>query len=127
MARDTVAIGDFRDGRDAEPVAAFTADEWRLVGLLAVCSFLALVNFVALSPFLPAVARELKTSVPLVGQVTTALTLLSAGLGLVIGPLADLRGHRRLIVVGIVAVALNLAGMALAPTYAVLLLMAVLA
>ncbi len=107
--------------------AAFTPEERRLVALLAICSFLAFVNFAALAPFLPAIARDLDTSVPLVGQITTALTLLSAGLGLVIGPLADQRGHRTLIVVGIAAVALNLAGMALAPTYAVLLPMAILA
>jgi DHA1 family inner membrane transport protein len=127
MAHDTVAIPGLTEGRDADPVTSLTAEERRLVGLLAVCSFLALINFVALSPFLPAVARDLNTSVPLVGQVTTALTLLSAGLGLAIGPLADLRGHRRLIVVGIIAVAFNLVGMALAPSYVVLLLMAVLA
>src|SRR3954465_8498579 len=127
MEHDTVAFTPSTDGRDSEPVAAFTAAERRLVGLLATCSFLAFVNFGALAPFLPTIARDLDTSVPLVGQVTTALTLLSAGLGLAIGPLADLRGHRRLIVVGIIAVAFNLVGMALAPSYAVLLLMAVLA
>jgi MFS transporter, DHA1 family, inner membrane transport protein len=127
MEHETVAIAEYPDGREAEPVAAFTAEERRLVGLLAACSFLAFVNFAALAPFLPVVARDLDTSVPLVGQVTTALTLISAGLGLAIGPFADLRGHRRLIVVGIAAVALNLAGMALAPTYAVLLPLAILA
>jgi predicted MFS family arabinose efflux permease len=126
MERDTVAIAEARGAPDAA-AAAFTSAERRLVGLLAVCSFLALVNFAALAPFLPAVARDLATTVPLVGQVATALTLLSAGLGLVIGPLADRRGHRRLILIGIAAVALNLAGMALAPTYAALLPMAILA
>jgi DHA1 family inner membrane transport protein len=127
MERDTIELTESSDERDAGAGAAFTSEERRLVGLLAACSFLAFVNFAALAPFLPAVARDLDTTVPLVGQVTTALTLLSAGLGLAIGPLADLRGHRRLIVIGIAAVALNLAGMALAPSYAVLLPMAVLA
>src|SRR5215213_8770483 len=126
MERDSVEFAESSDGHDAGAGAAFTYEERRLVGLLAACSFLAFVNFAALAPFLPAVARDLDTTVPLVGQVTTALTLLSAGLGLAIGPLADLRGHRRLIVIGIAAVALNLAGMALAPSYAVLLPMAVL-
>jgi DHA1 family inner membrane transport protein len=127
MECDTIELAESSDERDAGAGAAFTSEERRLVGLLAACSFLAFVNFAALAPFLPAVARDLDTTVPLVGQVTTALTLLSAGLGLAIGPLADLRGHRRLIVIGIAAVALNLAGMALAPSYAVLLPMAVLA
>jgi predicted MFS family arabinose efflux permease len=122
-------MGVIAHDQDANNAAmtTFSATERRLVGLLAICSFLAFVNFAALAPFLPAIARDLGTSVPLVGQVTTALTLLSAGLGLVIGPLADQRGHRTLILVGIAAVALNLAGMALAPRYAVLLPMAVLA
>src|SRR5919112_3116673 len=122
-------MGVIAHDQDANTAAmtVFSATERRLVGLLAICSFLAFVNFAALAPFLPAVARDLDTTVPLVGQITTALTLLSAGLGLAIGPLADLRGHRRLIVVGIAAVALNLAGMALAPGYAVLLPIAVLA
>jgi predicted MFS family arabinose efflux permease len=127
MERDTREIAEFREERTAAPAAAFTPAERRLVGLLAACSFLAFVNFAALAPFLPVVARDLATTVPLVGQVTTALTLLSAGLGLALGPFADLRGHRRLIVVGIVAITLNLAGTALAPTYAALLPMAVLA
>src|SRR5688572_28113861 len=100
MERDTGVIADDRDEHAAATMTAFTAEERRLVGLLAICSFLAFVNFAALAPFLPAIARDLDTSVPLVGQVTTALTLLSAGLGLAIGPLADQRGHRTLIVVG---------------------------
>ena len=127
MERDTIGLAEPREGRDAGVGVAFTPEERRLVGLLAACSFLAFVNFAALAPFLPTVARDLDTSVPLVGQVTTALTLLSAGLGLAIGPLADLRGHRRLILIGIAAVALNLAGMALAPSYVVFLPMAILA
>lgn len=113
--------------RDSNSETAFTPRQRRLVGLLAICAFLSFVNFAALAPFMPAIAHDLQTSVPLVGQVTTALTLLSAGLGLVIGPLSDQRGHRTLILVGIAAVALNLVGMALAPTYAVLLPMAILA
>ena len=118
-------IADTTDTSSA--TGTFDPQERRLVGLLATCSFLAFVNFAALAPFLPDIAHDLQTSVPLVGQITTALTLLSAGLGLAIGPLADQRGHRTLIVLGIAAVALNLAGMALAPTYAVLLPMAILA
>lgn len=114
------------DAADAEP-KPFTPAQLRLVALLAACGFLAFVNFAALAPFLPTIARDLRTSVPLVGQVTTALTLISAALGLVIGPLADLRGHRTLLVAGIIAVALSLAGMALVQTFAFLLPMAIFA
>ena len=86
---------------------AFTPREWRLVALMSTCTFLTVVNFTALVPFLPQIAGDLDSSVPLVGQAATVLTIFSAALGLVVGPLADLRGHRRLLLVGIVAVAAN--------------------
>ncbi len=106
---------------------SFTPEERRLVALLAACAFLGLVNFVAISPFLPEIAASLGSTVPLVGQVTTVLALASAALGLVSGPLADVRGHRRLLLVGIAAVALNLAGTAFAPNLPVLIGLAVVA
>ena len=106
---------------------SFTPEERRLVALLAACAFLGLVNFVAISPFLPEIAASFGSTVPLVGQVTTVLALASAALGLVSGPLADLRGHRRLLLVGIAAVALNLAGTAFAPSLPALLALAVVA
>ena len=106
---------------------SFTPEERRLVALLAACAFLGLVNFVAISPFLPEIAASFGSTVPLVGQVTTVLALASAALGLVSGPLADVRGHRRLLLVGIAAVALNLAGTAFAPNLPVLIGLAVVA
>ena len=102
----------------------FTPRERRLVALMSTCTFLTVVNFTALVPFLPQIAGDLDSSVPLVGQAATVLTIFSAALGLVVGPLADLRGHRRLLLVGVVAVAANLAGSALAPSLPVLLLVA---
>ncbi|MDQ3780128.1 MAG: MFS transporter, partial [Chloroflexota bacterium] len=101
------------------------ATDRRLLIVLCLASFLAVVNFAAPSPFFPEIARDLGTTVPLLGQVTTILTLLSALLGLGIGPLADRYGHRRLMVGGTVAVALNLLGTGLAPAYPLLLLLAV--
>src|SRR5262245_34734317 len=66
-------------------------------------------------------ARDLRTTVPLLGQVVTLMVLLSAGLGLVVGPLADRYGYRWPLVIGMFAIAVNLLGTSLAPAYPVLL------
>ncbi len=91
--------------------------------LLALClaSFLGTLGFVALAPFFPEMAPDLDTTVPLLGQVVTAVLLLGSVLGLAVGPLADAYGHRRLLVVGMLAVAVAMFGVGLAPSYAVLL------
>lgn len=129
MDRDAAA-----DGATATTAPAFTGrgtppsvegGDRRVLVVLCLASFLAVVNFAAPAPFFPDIARDLDTTVPLLGQVTTALTLLSAVLGLGIGPLADRYGHRRLLVGGMIAVAFNLLGTGLAPAYPALLLLAV--
>jgi predicted MFS family arabinose efflux permease len=97
----------------------------RMLVVLCLASFLAVINFAAPAPFYPEIARDLGTSVPLLGQVSTAISLLSAALALVVGPVADRSGSRRLMIAGVVAVAANLAGTALAPSYGVLLGLAV--
>lgn len=100
----------------------------RLV-LAALCaaSFLASLNFFAFAPFFPPMARDLHTTIPLLGQMSTLLGLISAGLGLVIGPWADRRGYRPSLVLGTLAIAINLAGTALAPSYAVILALSLVA
>jgi len=79
----------------------------------------------ALGPFLPLLADELGTSVALVGQVPSLSMLLAAILGLVIGPLADQFGHRRVLVLGLLSAVVSTLATALAPNY-LSLLMAVL-
>ncbi len=116
--------GTLSADRGAGPSSA--AADRRILTVLCLASFLAVVNFAAPAPFFPDIARDLGTSVPLLGQVATALTLLSALLGLVAGPVADRYGHRRLMIGGVVAVALNLLGTGLAPSYLALLMLAVL-
>ena len=88
---------------------------------LYLSAFFAALNFYAPTPFYPQIARDLRTTVPLVGQVVTLMALLSAGLGLVAGPLADRYGFRWPLVVGLLAIAVGLVGTALAPAYPVLL------
>jgi len=94
---------------------------WRIQVVLCLAVFFAALNFFAPTPFYPQMAHDLQTTVPLLGQVMTLMALLSAGLGLVIGPLADRYGYRWPLVIGLVAVAGTLLGTGLAPTYAVLL------
>lgn len=91
--------------------------------LLAVCvaSFMGTLSFVALPPFFPEMALDLDTTIPLLGQVVTVVLLLGTVLGLVIGPLADEYGHRHMMVVGTVAVAIAMLGVGLTPSYPVLL------
>lgn len=118
----TVAVNA---GEAPPPTNAPNGDS-RVLILLCLASYFAVINFVAPTPFFSTIARELETTVPLLGQLTTAMTLLSAVLGLAIGPLADRVGARRLVALGFVAVGINLLGTSLAPTYSVLLLLAVL-
>jgi predicted MFS family arabinose efflux permease len=65
-------------------------------------------------------APALQVSVPVLGQVMTAMLLCSALLGLVIGPLADRSGYRPVILLGLAAAALTLFTFGLAPTVLVL-------
>jgi DHA1 family inner membrane transport protein len=87
-------------------------------------SVLAIVWLAALGPFYPAIAKELNTTVALVGQIATVSMLTATALGLVVGPLADQYGRRLVLVLGTLAVAVGAFGTALAPTFAVLLLAA---
>ena len=93
----------------------------RVLAALCLAAFLGTLNGNALGPFLPVMARDLGTTVPLLGQAVTPMLVLGAALGLVIGPLADQYGHRRALLVGLVAVVVCAAGTALAPTYRALL------
>jgi DHA1 family inner membrane transport protein len=95
--------------------------------LIALCTatFLAALNFFAISPFVTEIADDLDTSVALVGQITMVMILTSAILGLVIGPMTDQIGHRIPLVVGMLAVGINLIGLSLAQNYIVMLILAI--
>ena len=101
--------------------SALTAGSGRIQVLLCLSAFLAALNFFAPTPFYPQMARDLQTTVPLLGQVVTLMALISAGLGLLAGPLADRYGYRWPLVIGLLAIAVGLLGTGLAPTYPVLL------
>jgi DHA1 family inner membrane transport protein len=99
----------------------FPAFERKMLIALCLGTLAGLLTFVAPAPFFPAMAHDLDTSVPLLGQVVAAMLLLSALFGLVAGPLADRYGHRRLILLGQAAVTLCFLAFALAPAFPVLI------
>ena len=117
MAAEATAVGI---GVDA-PVVAEAAPGNRVLAVLCVASFLSALNFFATTPFYPEIADDLGTSVPLLGQATTLMILVSVACGLLVGPLADRYGFRWPLVVGVSAVAVNLIGTGLAPAYPALL------
>jgi predicted MFS family arabinose efflux permease len=92
-----------------------------VIAALCVASFLAALNFFATSPFYAEMADDLDTTVPLLGQVTTAMICISTVLGLFVGPIADRYGYRRPLIIGVLCVAITLAGVGLSPSYPVLL------
>jgi len=76
-----------------------------LTPTLALSTFVNHLNVVAWIPFLPFIAKAQSVGVSLLGQIPASMLLLSAVLGLVIGPLADRYGYRRTLLVCLVAVA----------------------
>jgi MFS transporter, DHA1 family, inner membrane transport protein len=62
-------------------------------------------------------ADDLGTSVPLLGQATSILFFLAAGVSIFVGPVADARGYRRLLMGGLLAVVVCSLGTALATSY----------
>ncbi len=93
----------------------------RIVLALCACVIGGVLNFLAMSPFYPEMSSDLGVSVSVVGQLVTFMVLLSAILGLVLGPVADRYGFRRLLVLGVVCVSVNQIGIGLAPGFPMML------
>jgi DHA1 family inner membrane transport protein len=88
---------------------------------LATAAMLGILGAVAINPFIPDIADDLDASVPVLGQIETIGTLLAAPFGLLVAPLAARFGHRRLIIIGLVATAVAGLLSAVAPVFAMLL------
>lgn len=119
----SVEASDSLPHTEERPLESTSADPSHVRILIALCvaSFLAALNFFATSPFYPEITRDLGTTVPVLGQIATLLIFISALLGLAMGPLADRYGFRWPLVIGMVAIALHLVGVGLAPSFWVLL------
>ena len=131
MAAD-VPVAPVPVGVDARPTpgeapAAHAGDAGgrRTLAALGFGTFVAALVFVVPPIFFPVMADDLRVGVPLLGQVMTAMLGLSVGLGLVIGPLSDRSGYRRLILAGLAASAVCLLVFGLAPVFTLLLLASV--
>ncbi len=111
-------------GRTDVPASALSGTRLALA-TLCVAAFFAAMNFVVASPFHADVADDLDTTVPLLGQLATVMLLISAALGLFVGPLADRYGIRWLLTLGMGAISLNLLGTAATPSYPMLVPLAV--
>ncbi len=88
-----------------------------VIAVLALTVFLTTSNGASLGAFMPDLAADLDSSVPLLGQVTTAVFAVSAIVSLFAGPVADYYGKRRMIQYGLLILAAGALGTALAPTY----------
>lgn len=93
----------------------------RILIVLCLCLIMAALNFLALTPFYPEVSSDLDVSISLLGQAVTFMILLSALLGLAIGPIIDRCGYRRPLTIGVCCVAINVIGAGLAPSFSWLL------
>lgn len=89
----------------------------RVTVALCACVIGGVLNFLAMSPFYPEMSSDLDVSVSVVGQLVTFMVLLSAILGLVLGPVVDRYGFRRLLVLGVLCVSTNQIGIGLAPGF----------
>lgn len=93
----------------------------RILFALCCCAISGVINFLAMTPFYPEMSSDFGVSVSIVGQIVTVMVLLSACLGLVLGPVVDRYGFRRPLVLGLCCVVINLIGAGLAPSFAVML------
>jgi predicted MFS family arabinose efflux permease len=79
------------------------------------------LNTAQRGPFIPDIADDLGQSVAVFGQAAAAFLIVAALGGLIIGPLADHYGHRRVLILGLALSAISATTGGLAPNYAVLL------
>jgi len=94
----------------------------RLLAALCTTAFMSTLMYASLAPFFSELSEDLNTSTPALGQVVTARLLLSAGLALMAGPIADRYGYRRLITMGLLALAVTFLGVSVTQSYLMLLL-----
>ncbi|HUG16670.1 MAG TPA: MFS transporter [Thermomicrobiales bacterium] len=112
MAHDDTVIP-----RDLQPELSVTDSSrrfWLVVATLGFAAAIGALNGMSVNVFLPFIAEDLGSSVPVIGQMLTIVFLLGAGMVLITGPLADWFGQRRFLLVGMVTVGITAAGAALA-------------
>lgn len=89
----------------------------RMMAALCLATTAGVINNGALGPFIPDIANDFNTTVPIVGQAATVSWLISGLAGVFAGPLADHYGHRRLLTAGLLLTVASALGGALAQGY----------
>jgi MFS transporter, DHA1 family, inner membrane transport protein len=90
---------------------------WALLAAGALAMFAASSSGTARAPFLLDMARDLSTSMPLVANIVTLTSISWAAAGMFAGAGSDRWGRRPFLVVGPLALAFTLAGIAMAPSF----------
>jgi predicted MFS family arabinose efflux permease len=83
-----------------------------LLLLLSAAVFLTLVSVLMLEPLLVALAHEFQTSVALVGQLIAATAITWGITAPLAGPVSDAYGRRRMLLLGLLLMAVGLLGAA---------------
>ncbi|CAN5701520.1 N/A [soil metagenome] len=105
----------------AAPYTSISAGRNTIIAL-CITAFLSTLMYASLAPFFSELEVDLNTSTPALGQVVTARLLLSAGLAMMAGPIADRYGYRRLILLGLVSLAVTFLTVSISQSYVALLL-----
>ena len=92
-----------------------------LLLLLSAAVFLSLVAVLMLGPLLVALAHEFQTSVALVGQLVAATAITWGITAPLAGPVSDAYGQRRILLIGLLLMAVGILGTVLAGNYGSLL------
>ena len=94
---------------------------------MSLVAFLTALSNYSVQPFLPIMADDLGTTVPVVGQAATIPLFVAAAAGLAAGPLADFIGFKPVVAGGLLLLAGSAVGVGLATSFEVLLAARVLA
>src|SRR5919108_2891451 len=93
---------------------------WLLI-LLCAAALPTALSVVMLGPLLVALAHEFQTSVAVVGQLAAATAITWGLTAPLAGPVSDAYGRRRLLLIGLMLMALGMLGSVLAWNYSALL------
>jgi ACS family hexuronate transporter-like MFS transporter len=102
-------------------MAALQASPTVLLALFCVASFLVTLSAHMLGPLLVPLAHEFQTSVALVGQLAAATAIPWGITAPLVGPVSDAYGLRRMLLIGLLLMALGILGSLLAWNYGALL------